>query len=140
MLGVPFLLALLGRGEVVTTAALSLLASLGDLMVPAALAATLAAKVTGVSDRRQVLRLCIVPAVVDRLSGGARPRLLVCDSRGCSREPAEPERVVIHVYQAICALIAVLVIVAVLRARTLGEQVTGALVLVPLLLRVFLVK
>ena len=46
----------------------------------------------------------------------------------------------IHVYQAICALIAVLVIVAVLRARTLGEQVTGALVLVPLLLRVFLVK
>ncbi|MBE3111806.1 MAG: TRAP transporter large permease, partial [Acidobacteria bacterium] len=58
------LLALLGRGEVVTTAALSLLASLGDLMVPAALAATLAAKVTGVSDRRQVLRLCVVPAIV----------------------------------------------------------------------------
>jgi gluconate:H+ symporter, GntP family len=64
VLGVPFLLALLGRGEVVTTAALSLLASLGDLMVPAALAATLAAKVTGVSDRRQVLRLCAVPAIV----------------------------------------------------------------------------
>lgn len=64
VLGVPFLLALLGRGEVVTTAALSLLASLGDLMVPAALAATLAAKVTGVSDRRQVLRLCVVPAIV----------------------------------------------------------------------------
>jgi len=47
---------------------------------------------------------------------------------------------VIQVYQAICALIAVLVIVAILRARTLGEQVTGALVLVPLLLRLFLVK
>ena len=46
----------------------------------------------------------------------------------------------IQVYQAICALIAVLVIVAILRARTLGEQVTGALVLVPLLLRLFLVK
>jgi hypothetical protein len=46
----------------------------------------------------------------------------------------------IHVYQAICALIAVLVAIAVLRARTLGEQVTGAMVLVPLLLRIFLVK
>jgi hypothetical protein len=46
----------------------------------------------------------------------------------------------IHIYQAICALIAVLVAISVLRARTLGEQVTGALVLVPLLLRVFLVK
>ena len=46
----------------------------------------------------------------------------------------------IHIYQAICALIAVLVTAAVLRARTLGEQVTGAMVLVPLLLRIFLVK
>ena len=63
VLGVPFLLALLGRNEVVTTAALSLLASLGDLMLPAALAATLAAQVTGVADRRQVLRLCVLPAL-----------------------------------------------------------------------------
>ena len=64
VLGVPFLLALLGRNEIVTTAALSLLASLGDLMLPAALAATLAAQVTGVSDRRKVLRLCIIPALM----------------------------------------------------------------------------
>ena len=64
VLGVPFLLALLGRNEIVTTAALSLLASLGDLMLPAALAATLAAQVTGVEDRRKVLRLCIVPALL----------------------------------------------------------------------------
>ena len=63
VLGVPFLLALLGRNEVVTTAALSLLASLGDLMLPAALAATLAAQVTGVADRRRVLRLCVLPAL-----------------------------------------------------------------------------
>jgi TRAP-type C4-dicarboxylate transport system permease large subunit len=64
VLGVPFLMALLGRNEIVTTAALSLLASLGDLMLPAALAATLAAQVTGVEDRRKVLRLCIVPALL----------------------------------------------------------------------------
>jgi len=63
VLGVPFLLALLGRDEIVTTAALSMLASLGDLMLPAALAATLAAQAVGVDDRRRVLRLCVVPAL-----------------------------------------------------------------------------
>ena len=57
-------MALLGRNEIVTTSALSLLASLGDLMLPAALAATLAAQVTGVEDRRKVLRLCIIPALL----------------------------------------------------------------------------
>lgn len=63
VLGVPFLLALLGRNEVVTTAGLSLLAGLGDLMLPAAVVPTLAANVTGVEDRWQVLRLCVVPAL-----------------------------------------------------------------------------
>ena len=46
----------------------------------------------------------------------------------------------ILVYQGICALLAVLVVAAILRARTLAAQVTGALVLVPLLLRAFLIK
>ncbi|MCL4812327.1 MAG: hypothetical protein KJ061_07580 [Vicinamibacteraceae bacterium] len=43
-------------------------------------------------------------------------------------------------YQAIVGLLAVLVIVDVVRSRSLGRQATGALVLVPLLLRLFLVK
>jgi GntP family gluconate:H+ symporter len=64
VLGVPFLLALLGRNEIVTTAALSLLTALGDLMLPAALAATLAAQVAGAHDRMRVLRLCLVPALI----------------------------------------------------------------------------
>ena len=64
VLGVPFLLALLGRNEIVTAAALSLLAALGDLMLPAALAATLAAQVAGEPDRMQVLRLCVAPALL----------------------------------------------------------------------------
>jgi GntP family gluconate:H+ symporter len=64
VLGVPFLLALLGRNEVVTTAGLSLLASLGDLMLPAAVVATIAARVAGVDDRRHVLKLCVVPALL----------------------------------------------------------------------------
>jgi gluconate:H+ symporter, GntP family len=64
VLGVPFLLALLGRNEVVTTSALSLLTALGDLMLPAALAATLAAQVTGAGSRYRVLRLCLLPALI----------------------------------------------------------------------------
>jgi len=64
VLGVPFLLALLGRNEVVTAAALSLLAGLGDLMLPAALAGTLAARVAGVDDRMRVLRRCLWPAAL----------------------------------------------------------------------------
>lgn len=63
VLGVPFLLALLGRNEIATTAALSALASLGDLMLPAALAPTLAAQVTGVENRMHVLRWCVLPAL-----------------------------------------------------------------------------
>jgi len=47
----------------VTTAALSMLASLGDLMLPAALAATLAAQAVGEADRRRVLALCVIPGL-----------------------------------------------------------------------------
>lgn len=64
VLGVPFLLALLGRGEVVTTSGLSLLAGLGDLMLPAAVAATLAAQMAGIGDRRRVLAKCLLPALL----------------------------------------------------------------------------
>ena len=63
VLGVPFLLASLGRNEVVTTAALSMLAGVGDLMLPASLAATLAAQAAGLTDRRPVLRWCLGPAI-----------------------------------------------------------------------------
>jgi TRAP-type C4-dicarboxylate transport system permease large subunit len=63
VLGVPFLLASIGRNEIVTAAALSMLAGVGDLMLPASLAATLAARAAGLPDRRPVLRLCVLPAI-----------------------------------------------------------------------------
>ncbi len=69
VLGVPFLLASIGRDEVVTTAALSMLAGVGDLMLPASLAATLATQVAGLGDRRPVLRLCLVPALLVIVAG-----------------------------------------------------------------------
>jgi len=64
VLGVPFLLALLGQNEIMVGSALSLLAGLGDLMPPTALAGIFAAQVVGEENYFRVLRFCIVPAVV----------------------------------------------------------------------------
>jgi TRAP-type C4-dicarboxylate transport system permease large subunit len=64
VLGVPFLLALLGRDEIVVGAALSLIAGLGDLMPPTALAGLFAAQVVGVDNYFRVLRACLLPAAV----------------------------------------------------------------------------
>lgn len=46
----------------------------------------------------------------------------------------------LHIYQAITALIAVLVATVMLRERHVSRQITGAIVLVLLLLRIFLIK
>jgi GntP family gluconate:H+ symporter len=63
VLGVPFLLALLGHSEIVTGSGLSLMASLGDLMPPTALAGIFAAQVVGESNYFVVLRRCLLPAL-----------------------------------------------------------------------------
>jgi hypothetical protein len=69
VLGVPFLLALLGRDEIVVGAALSLIAGLGDLMPPTALAGLFAAQVVGVKNYFAVLKVCLLPAVVTAVWG-----------------------------------------------------------------------
>jgi hypothetical protein len=48
--------------------------------------------------------------------------------------------VMLLIYQGLCAFIALLVASVVLRTRTRSLQIIGAIVLVPLLLRLFLVK
>lgn len=64
VLGVPFLLALISKNQIVTAAALSLIAALGDLMPPTALAGLFAAKIVGVENYVSVLKKCLVPAIV----------------------------------------------------------------------------
>lgn len=62
VLGVPFTLAFLNGNTIVTIAGLSLIASLGDMMPPTALAGIFAAKVTpGVDNYTSVLKRCMVP-------------------------------------------------------------------------------
>jgi hypothetical protein len=69
VLGVPFLLALLGRNEIVVGSALSLIAGLGDLMPPTALAGLFAAQVVGVKNYFTVLKVCLLPALVTAIWG-----------------------------------------------------------------------
>lgn len=64
VLGVPFLLALLGRNEIMVGSALSLIAGLGDLMPPTALAGIFAAQVVGEKNYFKVLKHCMIPGIV----------------------------------------------------------------------------
>ncbi len=47
---------------------------------------------------------------------------------------------ILHLYQLICLFIAALTVAVVFREPAIGRQLTGGLVLVMLLLRVFLIK
>jgi len=47
---------------------------------------------------------------------------------------------ILHIYQLMTVFIAVLVIAVMLRERNLSRQITGGVVLVLLLLRIFLIK
>jgi len=64
ILGVPFILALIGKNAIVTASALSAIAGLGDLMPPTALAGIFAAQVVNEKNYFKVLRLCLVPALL----------------------------------------------------------------------------
>lgn len=64
VLGVPFALAFLNMDTVYTVAALSFVASLGDMMPPTALAGIFAAQVSGVQDYVKVLKRCLIPMAV----------------------------------------------------------------------------
>ncbi|MBN1272818.1 MAG: TRAP transporter large permease subunit [Candidatus Aminicenantes bacterium] len=69
ILGVPFILAMIGKNAVLTSAALSVVAGLGDLMPPTALAGIFAAQVVGESNYFKVLRFCLVPALFELIIG-----------------------------------------------------------------------
>ncbi len=59
VLGVPFLLALLGRNEIIVASGLTLIASLGDMMPPTALAGIFAAQVVEEKNYFKILKVCI---------------------------------------------------------------------------------
>lgn len=69
ILGVPFILALINKNAIITSAALSAIAGLGDLMPPTALAGIFAAQVVGEKNYFKVLRYCLVPAFFEMAMG-----------------------------------------------------------------------
>lgn len=69
ILGVPFILALINKNAIITSAALSAIAGLGDLMPPTALAGIFAAQVVGERNYFKVLRYCLVPALFELAMG-----------------------------------------------------------------------
>jgi len=64
VLGVPFLLAFLAKDQIIVASALSLIASLGDMMPPTALAGIFAAQVVGMEKYTPVLKKCLVPCLI----------------------------------------------------------------------------
>ena len=64
VLGVPFLLAFMSKNQIVTAAAISLIASLGDMMPPTALAGIFAAQVVGMEKYTPILKKCLVPCMI----------------------------------------------------------------------------
>ena len=56
VLGVPFLLSFLAKDQIIVAAALSLVASLGDMVPPTALAGIFAAKVVGMENYTPILK------------------------------------------------------------------------------------
>jgi len=69
VLGVPFLLALLGKNEIIVASGLTLIASLGDLMPPTALAGIFAAQVVDESNYFRILKQCLPYALMTAIWG-----------------------------------------------------------------------
>ena len=69
ILGIPFILALINRNALLTTAALSAIAGLGELVPPAAISGRFAAQVVGEGNFFKVLRYCLVPALLQMAAG-----------------------------------------------------------------------
>ena len=64
VLGVPFTLAMISGNQVVSVAALSLLAAVGDMVPPTALAGIFAAQVVGEPKYTRVLKKAVIPIII----------------------------------------------------------------------------
>lgn len=64
VLGVPFLLSFLAKDQIIVAAALSLVASLGDMVPPTALAGIFAAKVVGMENYTPILKKCLISCLI----------------------------------------------------------------------------
>ncbi len=64
VLGVPFILTMLGQNLIITAAGMSLIAAMGSFMPPVALTAVIAAQVVDETDYLKIVRPLILPSIV----------------------------------------------------------------------------
>lgn len=69
ILGVPFLLALIGKNAAITSSALSAIAGIGNILPPTAIEARFAAQVVGEKSFFPVLRSSLLPCVLELAMG-----------------------------------------------------------------------
>jgi hypothetical protein len=69
VLGVPFILALLSKDQIIVASGLALIASLGDLVPPTALAGIFAAQVVGEKNYFKVLKYCVSTSIAIAIWG-----------------------------------------------------------------------
>jgi GntP family gluconate:H+ symporter len=69
ILGIPFILALISKNALLTSSSLSAIASLGDLVPPAAISARFAAQVVDEPNFFRLLRYCLLPALLQLAAG-----------------------------------------------------------------------
>jgi len=69
VLGVPLVLAFIGKNSIIITSAITLMISLGCLTPPTAIGGIFAAQVAGVDKYSKVIRKCIVPTILTLIVG-----------------------------------------------------------------------
>lgn len=69
IIGVPLVYVFIGKNELVITAALALMAAMGDLMPPPSLLCAYASQIVGVKNHFAILKNNLIPIVVTLISG-----------------------------------------------------------------------
>jgi len=69
VIGVPLVFVFIGKNEIVVTAALALMAALGDLMPPPSLLCAYASQIVGVKNHFQILRKSVIPIAASLVVG-----------------------------------------------------------------------
>ena len=69
VLGVPLVLAFIGKNSIIITSAITLIISLGCLTPPTAIGGIFAAQVVGVDKYSKVLKKCLIPSLITLIVG-----------------------------------------------------------------------
>ncbi len=137
VLGVPFSLAFLNMDTVFTIAGLSFIASLGDMMPPTALAGIFAAQVTGVKLREGAETL---PRPDGRYAGVRHDIHLLLKTTCSIIIRGTTIMMMTWIYRGIALLFLIFTAIDMYKEDAPSMKISGCMIMVPLLLRVLMIK